>query len=131
MSVQDGVIETSSGNLLRYGKGVDFLNDGSFDSGTESIRNDVPALALRVFQSEASQNHNWNGSAWVLVSQPSRVSVLDLSFETVLTIEKLPVPTSLCVGVLTIISDDPTIGDALIFCDGVNWRRVMDNGVVA
>ena len=64
-----GVIETSSGDLLRAGY-CDFENDGSFDSGSETIRSDAPEPAKVRGDSDESQMHRWNGSAWVLVAQP-------------------------------------------------------------
>jgi len=67
---QNGVIETSSGDLLRAGYS-DFLNDGSFDSGTETYKTDVPIPAKVKYQSGETQMNRWNGSAWVLVSQPT------------------------------------------------------------
>lgn len=36
----EGVIETATGDLLRYGN-VDFATDGAFNPGTESVRTDI------------------------------------------------------------------------------------------
>jgi hypothetical protein len=66
---QNGVIETSTGDLLRAGF-CDFQNDGSFDSATQSYRTDVPVPALARGHVGETQMHRWNGSAWVEVAQP-------------------------------------------------------------
>lgn len=61
----NGVIETTTGDLLRKGY-VDFFNDGSFDASTESYRTDVPEEAA-IRRPTASQNSRWTGSAWEVV----------------------------------------------------------------
>jgi len=66
--VKNGVIETSTGNLKRSGF-CNFLNDGSFDSGSETIRTDI-SLDSKVFDGEEeSQYSRWNGSDWVLIEK--------------------------------------------------------------
>ena len=66
---QKGVIETSTGDLLKAGF-CDFTADGSFDSNTQTQRTDVPFPAKVRGDSDETQMHRWNGSAWVLVAQP-------------------------------------------------------------
>jgi len=65
----NGVIEIATGDLLRGGF-CDFENDGSFDSGTESYKTDIPHPCFVRGQEDEAQMHRWNGSAWVLVDQP-------------------------------------------------------------
>lgn len=43
MAIQNGVINTSTGNVLRYGNEVNFENDGPFDSDTETYKTDFHA----------------------------------------------------------------------------------------
>lgn len=64
----NGVIETTTGDLLRAGVNVDFVNDGSFDAGTETIRTDVPMPPKRKGQRGVANKHRWNGSAWAEVA---------------------------------------------------------------
>ncbi len=66
---QNGVYLTSSGDLLRAAMTpYDFENDGAFDSGTETIRTDVPVPAYTEHIPDSDdKHHKWNGSAWVLV----------------------------------------------------------------
>lgn len=64
-----GVYETSSGDLLRCGY-CDFSDDGSFDSGTETQRTDVPFPGKVRGDTEEDKMHRWNGSSWVEVDQP-------------------------------------------------------------
>lgn len=69
MTNSNGVIETSTGDLIRAGF-CDFENDDQFDSGTESYRTDVPfPFKIRGDVTEANM-HRWNGSSWVEVAQP-------------------------------------------------------------
>jgi len=76
----NGVIETSTGDLLRKGY-CDFENDGSFDSGSESYRTDVPEGAhVRRDTNESAQYDRWNGSTWEKVNQPAPVSSLEKLF---------------------------------------------------
>ena len=67
--MQNGVIEISTGNLLRKGY-CDFSMDGSFDSGTESYRTDVPDDAIYRGQEGETQVSNWDGLVWSLIAQP-------------------------------------------------------------
>ncbi len=64
----NGVIETASGDLLRAGF-CDFLNDGSFNAGTETNRADVPYPAKVKGNEFGDKFHRWNGSAWVEIDQ--------------------------------------------------------------
>lgn len=65
---KESVINTSTGDLLRFGY-EDFENDGSFDSGTESIRTDQPEPCYRKDKPDDNGKwHRWNGSTWGLVS---------------------------------------------------------------
>ncbi len=66
---QCGVIETSTGDLLKAGF-CDFVNDGSFDATTQTHRTDVPHPGKVRGDTEWEQMHRWNGSAWVEVPQP-------------------------------------------------------------
>jgi len=66
---QNGVINTSSGNLLRAGGG-DFENDGSFDSGTETYVTDVPFPNKIEGDSDETLVTHWTGSVWDEVTQP-------------------------------------------------------------
>ena len=61
----NGVIETATGDLLRKGFS-DFENDGSFDSGTETYKTDVPDDAI-VKVINGGDFTRWNGSAYVLI----------------------------------------------------------------
>ena len=74
--VQNGVIETATGNLLRAGF-CDFENDGSFDSENETMRTDCPFPAKCRWAFGESQMHRWTGSAWTLVAQPAAPLVYD------------------------------------------------------
>lgn len=67
---QNGVILTATGDLLRMAaKPYDFSADGAFDSGTETIRTDVPIPAYNQnFHNTDTKHHRWNGSAWVLIT---------------------------------------------------------------
>ena len=65
----NGVIETATGDLLRAGY-CDFTTDGSFDSGTETERTDVPHPSKVRGQEDYANMHRWNGTAWVEVAQP-------------------------------------------------------------
>ncbi len=69
MATQNGVYETATGDLLRVGIGVDFVNDGSFDSSNETQRTDVPIPAKLRGDTKYGNMHRWNGSAWVQVTQ--------------------------------------------------------------
>ena len=67
---QQGVINTASGNLLRAGSKVDFENDGSFDSLTETFKTDVPFPNKVEGDSDETMVTHWTGSAWDEVAQP-------------------------------------------------------------
>lgn len=67
---QYGVINTSSGNLLRSGCKVDFNTDGSFDGGTETYKTDVPFPNKVEGDPEETMVTHWTGSVWDEVSQP-------------------------------------------------------------
>ena len=79
----NGVIETSSGDLLRMGY-CDFLNDGSFDAVTETHKTDVPEGSI------ARKKHvsftNWNGSAWITktsLSQAKQVRIDEIDANSI------------------------------------------------
>jgi hypothetical protein len=63
-ATQNGVIETSSGDLLRYGQ-------CSFVAGTgETAVSNVPVPAKRRYQPGETQMHRWSSPDWTLVDQP-------------------------------------------------------------
>ena len=66
----NGVIETSSGDLLRAGN-ADFENDGAFDAGTETYRTDVPDLPLIRGNPDSTNMHQWDGDSWEEVADPT------------------------------------------------------------
>ena len=68
--MQSGIIKTSSGNLLRSGSNIDFENDGSFDSLTETYKTDVPFLNKVEGDTEETMVTHWTGSVWDEVAQP-------------------------------------------------------------
>ena len=69
---KSGVIETATGDLLRYGF-CDFENDGSFDPATETQRTDIPQIAV-VRKAGAQGNFTrWDGSNYIQVPQPPAV----------------------------------------------------------
>jgi hypothetical protein len=64
----NGVIETATGDLLRAGY-TDFSADGSFDSGTESYRTDVPLnAATKNSPNDDGTWSRWDGSDWISAS---------------------------------------------------------------
>ena len=68
--IQCGVIETTSGDLLRAGF-CDFTTDGSFcQAGTETERTDAPHPAKVKGDPDETMMHRWNGSTWIEVAQP-------------------------------------------------------------
>ena len=66
MATQVGIYENATGDLLRYGI-------GETAGAGETKRTDTPIPAKRRYQNGETQMHNWNGSAWVLVAQPTGV----------------------------------------------------------
>ena len=68
---RNGVIETNSGDLLRWGYDADFVNDGSFNTATETQRTDIPDSPLIRKTPTSTGWHSWNGTAWVVVSNPA------------------------------------------------------------
>src|SRR3990172_6072391 len=65
----NGVIETSSGNLLRFGE-TDFSADGSFNAVIETLRFDIPSDAIARGERGAALMSRWTGTAWEFVAQP-------------------------------------------------------------
>ncbi len=62
-----GVIETATGDLLRWGD----VPAASWDVGAdETLRTDVPSDAQARYQLGATQMSQWTGAAWTLVAQP-------------------------------------------------------------
>jgi len=64
--VTNGVIERSTGDLLRAGF-CDFRVDGTFNEGTETYHTDVPFPAKVKDQKYNTEYHNWDGSQWKLI----------------------------------------------------------------
>jgi len=67
--VQNGVIEITTGDLLRCGL-ADFSFD--FNPAVEVVRPDIPIPAKRRGQPTETYMHRWTGSAWSLVAQPPK-----------------------------------------------------------
>ena len=65
----NGVIDKSTGDLIRWGISVDFLNDGSFDAANEEIRSDVPYPGKVKNGFVLEKKHNWTGTEWVEIDQ--------------------------------------------------------------
>lgn len=66
-----GVIETSSGDLLRFGEVTESAwDDDDFDELTETIRDDVPKPCYAKGDSNAPAMTRWTGIEWALVPQP-------------------------------------------------------------
>jgi len=67
----NGVIETATGDLIRKGFS-DFENDGTFNSGTETYKTDIPDAALikKVYGGDFTR---WNGSNYVTISRTALV----------------------------------------------------------
>ena len=79
----NGVIETSTGDLLRWGY-CDFLNDGSFDGATETHKTDVPEGS--VARKANISFTNWNGSAWVTktsLSQTKQARIKEIDAKSI------------------------------------------------
>jgi len=72
MPTYTGVIETSSGDLLRCG-----FSDFTINSATEELRTDVPFPGKRKNNSSHSTFHRWTGSAWIEVSNTPALSPLE------------------------------------------------------
>ena len=75
MSVQHGVIDKVTGDLLRCGKCNGFATDGSFDAANEEVREDVPFPATvrdTKLNRESETMHQWDSDAeeWNEVAQP-------------------------------------------------------------
>ena len=64
----NGVIQTSTGDLLRAGYHNLSLED-VFDGATESYRTDIPVGSFCKGAPESSVYKRWNGSLWVDVVQ--------------------------------------------------------------
>lgn len=63
----NGVIQTSTGYLLRHG-GCDYSVDGSFDAANETYVTDVPEPGYSInYPNENDECHKWNGSSWELI----------------------------------------------------------------
>ena len=78
-----GVIETTTGDLLRWGY-CNFLNDGSFDAVTETHKTDVPEGSIARKQNVSFTN--WNGSVWVTktsLSQAKQVRIREIDTQSV------------------------------------------------
>ena len=67
MTQINAVRDTATGDLKRWGCGVDFENDGSFDTTTETYMTDV-GRGLISKKTYGSDYHQWDGSAFVLVT---------------------------------------------------------------
>jgi len=63
-----GVFDSETMSLRRFGKNIDFENDGSFDPGTETIRTDVPRGSKRKVKNGGDYTH-YNGTAYVTVAR--------------------------------------------------------------
>lgn len=78
MTVWQGVIEKSTGDLIRAGY-LDFSIQSIFDAGTEEVRTDVPFPAfvkgphqfngiIDIGDPDFDTFHRWNGAVWVTVA---------------------------------------------------------------
>jgi|ETNmetMinimDraft_31_1059906.scaffolds.fasta_scaffold00007_58 hypothetical protein len=63
------VTDTATGRILRSGHDVDFENDGSFDSSTESYRTDAPDNVKASKLDDTSDHDIYNGFAYETVSE--------------------------------------------------------------
>jgi len=61
----NAVTDTASGDLLRWGHGVDFTNDGKFNSESESIISNI-SQGLIVKKRNGGDYHRYNGSSFDL-----------------------------------------------------------------
>lgn len=66
----NGVIETSTGNLLRAGFSIFIASE------EETLRSDAPQPSFVKSDTSNNQMHNWNGSAWTLVDKPVPQEIL-------------------------------------------------------
>lgn len=64
------VVETSSGDLLRYGR-EDFANSGGFDAAIETVRFDVPVDGKIRGDKAETQMSRVVDDVWSLIDQPS------------------------------------------------------------
>lgn len=65
MATQNGIYETSSGDLLRAGFSTLVAGAG------ETLRTDVPSPAKIRWSKKFAKFHRWNSSAWVEITQPT------------------------------------------------------------
>lgn len=111
MAVQNGIIETASGDLLRSSFGAVTAGAG------ETERNDVPHPSKVRGDSEEANMHRWNGSAWVEVAQPA----------TIIRPQRIPVLTTTQRDALTGVAGfticNSTTG-MIEFYDGLSWLVV-------
>lgn len=63
-----GVFDSETMSLKRFGKNVDFENDGSFDPGTETIRTDVPRGSKRKVKNGGDYTH-YNGTEYEIIAR--------------------------------------------------------------
>ena len=63
----EGVIKTSTGDLLRAGT-VDWANDPAFDGETETVRTDIPRPSKVRDNLVGKDFHRWNGDAWAVIA---------------------------------------------------------------
>ncbi len=66
MATMNGVIEDSTGYLLRAGFQTFTAGDG------ESVRSDVPVPPYVKYGPGLTQVHQWDGTDWNLVAQPTK-----------------------------------------------------------
>ncbi len=58
------VIETATGKVMRAGFGVDFINDGAFDAGSETQRTDAPYPCKVKGRNDTTNTTKWDGADW-------------------------------------------------------------------
>ncbi len=72
MAMTSGKIEKTTGDLLCFGDGIDWENDGSYDSNLQEIRTDLPVNPKRRGQMGETQMHRFTTElGWHLVAQPA------------------------------------------------------------
>ena len=108
MATLNGIIETATGDLLRWGYST--FTPGTGESAAPTP---LPANPKRKFQSGETQMHQWNGAAYILVAQPPKPAP-DATFGKV-TAEKD-----------VLISNDQN-GVCLTSGDGSIWRQTIDD----